>query len=188
MIHTNEFKKGVTVEINDQPYVIVEFQHVKPGKGNAFTRTKFKNLITGAVLERTLKSGVTLPEADVNILDYDYLYAEGSKYVFMNTNTYEQIELSDSWVQKKIKYLKENMRIKINFHRDEPFDITLPNFVEMEVTYCEPGLKGDSTTSSTKPAKLESNLEIQVPLHIKTGDILKVDTRSGEYVEKVGSK
>jgi elongation factor P len=185
MIATNEFKKGLRVEVNGEPYVIVDFEHVKPGKGAAFTRTKLKNLVSGSVLEKTLKSGEVLPEADVSFVDYEYLYQEAGKFVLMNTSTYEQLELNAPWMRQKSLYLKEHMKVKVNFFKDKPFDVTFPNFVELKVTYCEPGVKGDSATSSTKPAELETGLKVQVPLHVKTGDVLKIDTRDGQYVEKV---
>ncbi len=188
MIPTNEFKKGVKVEINNEPYIIVDFQHVKPGKGNAFTRTKFKNLLSGSTLERTLKSGEVLPEANVSLMDYDFLYKEAKHYVFMNTQTYEQLEINDDWIEAKSPFLKDNMRVRILFHKDTPFDIELPNFVELSVIYCEPGVKGDSATGSTKPAQMGNELTVQVPLHIKIGDTLKIDTRTNKYVEKVGNK
>lgn len=188
MVETSEFKKGVTVKVGEEPFVIIDFQHVKPGKGNAFTRTKLKSLISGNTLERTFKSGDTLPEAQVSLSDYDFLYQDGQTYHFMNRSNYEQLELATSAVGEKTKFLKENMKVKIQFYENKPVNIELPNFVELKITYCEPGVKGDSATTSSKPATLETGAQVQVPLHVKMNDMIRVDTRSGEYVEKVGSK
>lgn len=185
MIETNDFKKGVTIKLDKDPYVIVDFQHVKPGKGNAFTRTRLKNILTKAVLEKTFKSGDVFESADVTLEDYDFLYEADGIYHFMNRSSYEQLELPQSVLEDQAKFLKENMRVKIQFYEGRPFSVELPNFVELEVTYCEPGVKGDSATSKTKPATLETGAQVQVPLHIKLHDVLKIDTRTGDYVEKV---
>jgi elongation factor P len=185
MISTSDFKKGVTVKINNEPFVIIEFQHVKPGKGNAFVRTKLKNILHGSLLERTFKSGEVFPEADVSLVDYNFLYNDGEAYHFMHKTNYEQIELNASVIDKKVKYLKENMKVKIQFYEEKPVAVELPNFVDLLVTYCEPGVKGDSATTSSKPATLETGTDVSVPLHIKMEDIIRIDTRTGKYVEKV---
>ena len=188
MVETKDFKKGITVKIGNEPFAIVDFQHVKPGKGNAFTRTRLKSLISGNQLERTFKSGEVLPEADVSLGDYDFLYQDGETYHFMDRSNYEQMELPASALADKTWYLKENMRIKIQFYENKPVNIELPNFVELQITYCEPAVKGDSATPGSKPATLETGAKVLVPLHVKMNDIIRVDTRTGEYVEKVGSK
>lgn len=184
MISAGEFRKGITVEMDNSVYTIVDFQHVKPGKGAAFVRTKLKNIMTGGVLEKTFNPSEKLPRAHVETKEMQYLYNDGSLYYFMDTETYEQIPLNESQVEEAIRYVKENMNVTIKFFKDAAFSVEPPNFVELEVTHTEPGHKGDTATGGTKPATLETGAVLQVPLFVNTGDKIRVDTRTDEYMER----
>jgi len=184
-IPTNQFRKGLKVDIEDHPYEIVDFQHVSPGKGRAFTRTKLKSLLTSNVIERTITSGDKLKKADTDDLTMQYLYSDLEGFHFMDTSNYEQIAIESEVVGKTKDYLKENIEVNILKYNGRPIGISLPNFVELKVTQCDPAFKGDTVQGSTKPAALETGANIQVPYHIKEGDMIRVDTRSDEYVEKV---
>jgi len=185
MIDTSEFKKGLYIEVDNIPFQIVEFQHVKPGKGNSFTRTRMKNLINANVLERTFKSGEKVGEPNLERKTMQYLYKDGNGYQFMDMSAYEQILLEEKTVGDYKGYLIENLEIEVLYFKGQPITLQLPNFINMKVTYTEPAIKGDTVSGGSKPATLSTGLQVNVPFHIKQDDMLKIDTRSGEYVEKV---
>lgn len=185
MISAGEFRNGVTFELEGNVFQIVEFQHVKPGKGAAFVRTKLKNVITGAVVERTFRPTEKMPKAHIDRVDYEYLYNDGDLYYFMDTETYEQMPLSSDQLGDSLKFVKENMIVKVLSYKGSVFGIEPPTFVELEVTATEPGFKGDTSTGAVKPATLETGVTINVPLFIDQGEIIRVDTRTGEYMERV---
>lgn len=184
MISSNDFRTGLTIEVDGDVYTVVEFMHVKPGKGSAFVRTKLKNRRTGAVIERTFRAGEKVNRAIVERREMQYLYNDGENYYFMDTETFEQTSLRKEQLDDAIKYLKDNMNIFILTHNGETIGIELPNSVELKVVETEPGIKGDTATGGTKNAVLETGAVIQVPLFIETGDILRIDTRTGEYIER----
>jgi elongation factor P len=184
MISTNEFKNGMTIYVDGVLYQIVDFQHVKPGKGGAFVRTKLKNFKTGAVVDRTFRAGEKFDQAVVNRRSMQYLYNDGSEYMFMDTETYEQIGLPAAFLSSETNFLKENMNVLIAMHEGQAIAIELPITVELEVTETDPGLKGDTASGAVKPATLETGALVQVPLFIKIGDIVKVDTRTGDYITR----
>lgn len=185
MISTNDFRTGVTIEIDGQPWVVVDFQHVKPGKGSAFVRAKIKNVITGSVLERTFNAGEKLPRAHIERREAQYLYGMGDELTFMDVTTYEQVTLSREVVGEGVLYLKENTNVYIMSYEGRVIGVEIPNFVELKVIETEPGFKGDTATGGTKQAKLETGAVVKVPLFVNVGDILKIDTRTGEYIERV---
>lgn len=185
MVSAGDFKKGLTIEIDGQVWVIVDFQHVKPGKGAAFVRTKLKNIMQGNVLERTFNPTEKFPKAHVETKTMEYLYNDGELYYFMDQETYEQIPLNHSQVEDALNYVKENMPVTIKFFKGEAFSVEPPNFVELVVTETEPGFKGDTATAGNKPAILETGAKIMVPLFVNQGDKIRVDTRTGEYMERV---
>lgn len=184
-ITTAQFKNGITIDIDGTLYQIVDFQHVKPGKGGAFVRTKLKNFKTGAVIDKTFRAGEKVEQAIVNRRPMQYLYNDGSDYVFMDTETYEQISIPASSLEYERKFLKENMNVLVAVHEGQSIGVDLPTAVELEVTQTDPGLKGDTASGGTKPATLETGLVLQVPLFINVGDVVKVDTRTGEYLTRV---
>lgn len=184
MISAGDFRRGVTVEIDGDVYAVVDFQHVKPGKGAAFVRTKIKNIVTGGQLERTFNPNEKVPRAHIETKEMQYLYSDGSLYYFMDTDTYEQIPLDYEQVEDAIKYVKENMNATIKFYKGQAFSVEPPFFVVLEVTETEPGFKGDTTSGGTKPATLETGAQIHVPLFVNNGDKVRVDTRNGEYMER----
>jgi elongation factor P len=188
MATTQDFRNGLVIEFNNDLYVIVQFQHVKPGKGPAFVRTKLKSLKNGRVLENTFSSGVKVNVARVERRPYQYLYKDGTDYIFMHVETYEQISVPESMIENH-QFLKEGYNVEIVVHADTEniLSVDLPPFVVMEVTYSEPGLKGDTATNTLKRAKIESGATIMVPLFVNTGDKVKVDTRDSSYVERVKS-
>jgi len=185
MISAGDFKKGLTIEIDGQVWVVVDFQHVKPGKGAAFVRTKLKNIMQGNVLERTFSPTEKFPKAHVETKSMEYLYSDGELYYFMDQETYEQIPLNHSQVEDALNYIKENMPVTIKFFKGQAFSVEPPNFVELVVTETEPGFKGDTATAGSKPAILETGAKIMVPLFVNQGDKIRVDTRTGEYMERV---
>lgn len=187
MISTSDFRNGMVVETDKGLMEIVEFQHVKPGKGPAFVRTKFKSVMTGKVLERTFRSGERFEEARVEEQTWQYLYHDGDLYHFMDNETFEQMVVGQDIVDDKHKWMKENTDVNLLFYKGKPIALTLPITVELVVTQSDPGVQGDRSSGATKPAKLETGTTIQVPLFIEEGDILKVDTRSGEYIERVNN-
>ena len=180
-----DFRNGATFEMDGNVFKVVEFQHVKPGKGSAFVRTKLKNVITRAVIEKTFNPSEKYPGAEIEKRDMQYLYQDGDLYYFMDNNTYEQIPLNEEQIGDALKYMKENMDMKILSYKGKVFAVEPPMFVELEVTYTEPGFSGNTTTTSGKPAKLENGLEISVPLFVEIGDKIRIDTRTGEYMERV---
>jgi elongation factor P len=182
---TSDIKKGLKVEIDGNPYSVVEFQFVKPGKGQAFTRTKLKNLLTGSVLERTFKSGEKLAPADVEERNMQYLYKEGDMFVFMDTTNYEQIQLAPELIGDDQYFLLEGTAVDVLFVSGRPAGVTPPTFVILKVVETEPGFKGDTTSNVQKPAKMETGLQVSVPLFIEQGETLKIDTRTSAYVERV---
>ncbi len=186
MATTADIKNGVCINFNGKLCTIVEFQHVKPGKGPAFVRTKLKNIETGKVVDNTFSAGHKIEIVRIETRNYQYLYQEGSGYHFMNSETFEQIFIEGHLIEKP-EFLLEEMVVKIMFHAEEetPLVVELPDFIEMEVTYTEPGVKGDTATNTMKPAKANTNAEIRVPLFVDEGDLIKVDTRSGSYVERL---
>lgn len=185
MYQTSDIRKGLKIEVDGAPYTVVEFLFVKPGKGCAFTRTKLKNLITGNVLDRTYKTGETLEEANVEEHSMQYLYNDGTDYHFMNLEDFSQVAIPTDTLGDTTKFLVEEMEITALFYNGTPVNIDLPNFVELEITYCEPGVKGNTAQGATKTATLSTGAEVQVPLFIEQGEILKIDTRTGEYVSRV---
>ena len=184
MISAGDFRKGITIDIDGQVYTIVDFQHVKPGKGAAFVRTKIKNAVTGSVLERTFSPSEKIARAHVETKEMQYLYNDGNLYYFMDVETYEQIPLNHEQVEDAITFIKENMNVTIKFFKGEAFSVEPPFFVELEVTETEPGFKGDTATGGNKPATLETGALVNVPLFIEIGDMIRVDTRTGEYMER----
>lgn len=185
MVSTADFRKGLVVMLENDLMEIVDFQHVKPGKGGAFVRTKFKNVLTGRVLEKTFNSGERFEEARLEDQTWQYLYHDGDLYHFMHTETFEQIELNEGIVGDSKIWLTENMNVTLKFHNMKVISMSVPFFVEMVVTFTEPGVQGDRSSAATKPATLESGAVIQVPLFVNEGDKLKVDTRTSDYIERV---
>ena len=183
--NTNEFKGGLKLIIDGDPYTIVENDFVKPGKGQAFNRTKIKNLKTGRVIDKTWKSGETVEAADVTEVDMDYLYTDGEFWYFMDTVSYEQIPASKTALGTTINWLKEQESYQITLWNGAPLLVTPPNFVELKITQCDPGVRGDTAQGATKPATVETGAVIKVPLFIEENDTLKIDTRTGEYVSRV---
>jgi len=185
MITAGDFRNGSTFELDGQVFTVTYFMHVKPGKGAAFVRTKIRNVITGGVVERTFNPTDKFPEAIIERKEMQYLYNDGVLYYFMDMSTYDQIPLNADKVEDSIKYLKENMFAIIKFYKGEAFSVEPPNFVELEVTATEPGVKGDTATNAMKPATVETGATFNVPLFVNTGDVIKVDTRTGEYMSRV---
>jgi elongation factor P len=185
MYSTSDFRKGLKVLFKDDPYIIIEFQHVKPGKGGAFVRTKLKNLVTGRVLEETFRSGEKLEQADLEEKDVQFLYYDAKDgYVFMDKGSYEQLHLSEDQVGDNKYYLLENMDLYINLYKGKAISLDFPTTVNLVVVKSDPGVKGDTATGASKPATLSTGLVVQVPLFINEGDVLKIDTRTGEYIER----
>ncbi len=184
MVTAGDFKNGLTFDMDGNVMQVVEFQHVKPGKGAAFVRTKIKNVITGSVIERTFNPTDKFENAYVERKDMEYLYSDGELYYFMDTETYEQIPLEASKLGDNFRFVKENMTCKIVSYKGNVFQVEPPTFVVLEVTDTEPGFKGDTATGTTKPATLETGATVKVPLFINTGDMLRIDTRTGEYIER----
>lgn len=185
MIGTSDFKKGTKLLIDEEPYTITDFQHVKPGKGNQFTRTKLKNLITGTNIERTIKSGEKFPVPDVVYQDMTYLYHDDTGFHLMNQSSYEQISLTAELIGDASNYLLENMEVKVCLFNDRAIGIEIPKSVELKVTQTDPGHKGNTVTNTFKPATMETGYTVQVPMHINEGDTLKINTADGSYVERV---
>jgi elongation factor P len=182
---TSDFRKGLKVQIDGEPYLMTEMNFVKPGKGNALYKCKLKNLVRGSTLQRTFKGGDTLDEADVNEVNVQFLYRQGNTFIFMHTETFDQYEMAAEQVDDTWKYLKDGMICSMMFFNGMPVVLTPPNHVELTVEYCEPGAKGDTSTNVTKPAKVETGGEFLVPIFVNMGDVIRIDTRTGEYVERV---
>ena len=185
MISAGDFRNGITLEIDGQVVQILEFQHVKPGKGAAFVRTKLKNVINGGVVERTFRPTEKFPAARIDRVDMQYLYAAGDLYNFMNTENYEQVALNQDLIGDALKFVKENEICKVCSYNGSVFSVEPPLFVELEVTDTEPGFKGDTATGASKPATVETGAVVSVPLFVETGDKIKIDTRTGEYLSRV---
>ncbi|MGI6227504.1 MAG: elongation factor P [Peptococcales bacterium] len=184
MISTNDFRTGLTIELNGDPCQVVDFQHVKPGKGAAFVRAKIRNLKNGSVTEQTFRAGEKVAKAVLDRRQMQYLYNDGENYVFMDIENFEQIFLTQEQLGDADKYLKENMECQVMLYQGKVLGMDLPNTVELEVVETEPGIKGDTASGGSKPAKLETGLVVQVPFFVNTGDILRIDTRSGLYIER----
>ena len=184
MVTAGDFRNGVTFEMDGNVYSIIEFQHVKPGKGAAFVRTKIRNVISGAVTEKTFNPNDKYPTAFIERKDMEYLYNDGDLYYFMESETYEQLPISPNVLGDNFRFVKENMVCKVLSYKGNVFGIEPPNFVELQVTETEPGVKGDTATNVTKPATLETGAEIKVPIFINEGEMIRVDTRTGEYMER----
>ena len=184
MVVAGDFKNGVTFEMDGNVLQVIEFQHVKPGKGAAFVRTKLRNVISGAVIEKTFSPTDKFPPAHVERKEMQYLYSDGDLYYFMDMETYDMLPISKDMLGDAFKFVKENMSCKVMSYKGSVFGVEPPNFVELEVTETDPGFKGDTATNVTKPATLETGAEIKVPLFINPGDKIKIDTRTGEYLER----
>ncbi|MDL2220895.1 elongation factor P [Eubacteriales bacterium OttesenSCG-928-N14] len=184
MVSAGEFRKGMTIELDGEVWVVVDFQHVKPGKGAAFVRTKIKNVMTGGVLEKTFNPTERVPKAHVESKDMQFLYEDGGLYYFMDMETYEQLPLSKDLVEDAMLYVKENTNATVKFFKDQAFSVEPPNFVELVITQTDPGFKGDTAQAGTKPATLETGAVVQVPLFISEGETVRVDTRTGEYMSR----
>ena len=184
MISAGDFRNGITFEMDGNVVQVIEFQHVKPGEGAAFVGTKYKNVITGAVVERSFNPTDKYPTAYIERKDMQYLYSDGDLYYFMDMETYEQQPIDKSKLGPAFQFVKENMEVKVLSYKGNVFGVEPPNFVELEVTETDPGFKGDTATNATKPATLETGAEIKVPLFINQGDMIRIDTRTGEYMER----
>ena len=183
---TSDFKNGLKIEVAGEPYTIVNFQHVKPGKGGAFVRTKIKNLRNGKIVDKTFRAGEKVGEPDVEDRNMQYLYFDGDQLIFMDTETYDQFPFSVEQVGEARKYLTENLDVVVLFWNNKPINVELPPFIEAAISQCDPGMKGDTAQGGTKPATLETGAVLQVPLFLKEGERIRVDTRTGAYVERVG--
>jgi elongation factor P len=185
LISTGEFRKGAKVEFRNAPYEIIDFQHSKVGRGGAIVRTKLKNLKTGSIIEETFKAGEKLPRPNLEEKSMQYLYKQGESYYFMDTENYEQIPISGDQLGDAVKFLKENMVVKALFYAGSLLTVEVPMFVELSIAETDPGFKGDTASGGSKPAVLETGATIKVPFHLNEGDVVKVDTRTSEYIERV---
>lgn len=185
MIATNQFRRGMKIELEGEPFLIVEFQHVKPGKGGAFVRTKLKSLITGNVIDRTFRSGDKVKKPDFEEKEMQYLYRDENGFTFMDLDSYEQVLVSAEDLGDIRGFLREQVSVTVQLYNGKPMGVELPIFVELKVVKSEPGVKGDTASGATKPAELETGAIIQVPLFVEEGDVVKIDTREGVYIERV---
>lgn len=185
VIDTSQFRNGLKIEIDDHPYEIVEFQHVKPGKGAAFVRTRYKSLLTGNVLEKNFRSGDKFVRPDLEERPMQFLYKEGSEYHFMDSKTFDQTFVPEASLGDARNFMKENLDVHILFYRGKAIGVTVPNSMDLKVVKCDPGIKGDTVTGALKPATLETGYVVQVPLFVEEGDVVKVDTRTGQYLTRV---
>ncbi len=185
MISAGDFRKGITFEMDGDVYQVVDFQHVKPGKGAAFVRTKIRSVLTGVTKDVTFNPTEKYPKANIETKEMQYLYSDGTLYYFMDTETFEQLPLDKEAVEEAIKYIKENDNATIRFYEGRAFEVQPENFVELEVIETEPGIKGDTASGATKPATVETGFTLNVPLFVNTGDIIRIDTRTGEYMSRV---
>jgi elongation factor P len=183
---TSDIRKGLKIMMDGAPYTVVEFQFVKPGKGAAFTRTKIKNLLTGAVLERNFRSGEKFEPANVEVKQMQYLYKDGDSFVFMDTSTYDQVQIPSETIGEDAGFMPENLGVEVVFFQERAVGLTLPNFIEVPITETDPGFRGDTATGTTKPAKIGTGATVNVPLFINVGDVVRIDTRTGDYLERVG--
>jgi len=184
-VSTTEFRNGLKIEIDGEPYVIVEFQHVKPGKGGAFVRTKFKSLKSGNVTDKTFRAGEKVDVPDLEEKTMQYLYGADKDRIFMDTASYEQVSMNEKQLGDSINYLKENMEIKVLYHKGAPINIEVPMFVELAIARTDPGVRGDTASGGSKPATLETGAVVKVPLYMNEGDVIKIDTRTGTFIERV---
>jgi len=184
MISAGDFRNGVTFEMEGNVFSVIEFQHVKPGKGAAFVRTKLRNVITGAVIEKTFNPSEKFPTAFIERRDMQYLYSDSGLYYFMDMETYEQAPINAEILTDSFKFVKENTEVKVLSYKGNVFGVEPPNFVELKIIETDPGFKGDTATNVTKPAKLETGAEIKVPIFIDEGEVIRIDTRTGEYMER----
>ena len=184
MVSAGDVRNGLTIEYDGNIYQVIEFQHVKPGKGAAFVRTKLKNIKSGGVIEKSFRPTEKFPQAHIERQEMQYLYSDGDFYNFMNTETYDQIALTEDQIGDTLKFVKENEMVKMLSHNGQVFAIEPPLFVELEITETEPGFKGDTSTGATKPAVVETGAQINVPLFIDQGEVIRIDTRTGEYMER----
>ncbi|QIB69446.1 elongation factor P [Aminipila butyrica] len=182
MLYASDFRKGITFELNGEPHVILDFQHVKPGKGAAFVRTKYKNILTGATREEAFNPNDKFPKAHIETKQMQYLYNDGELYYFMDQETFEQVPLMEEQVEDAIKYLRENDDATIKFYKGSAFMVEAPNFVNLKVIETEPGVKGDTATNVTKAATVETGATVQVPIFIEEGEVIQIDTRTGDYL------
>ena len=185
MVDTSDFRNGLKIEIDNEPFEIIYFQHVKPGKGSAFVRTKIRSLLSGRMLEPTFKSGDKLVRADIEEKEMQYLYVQAGDFYFMDAKTYEQTYLSKEQLGEAANFLIENLKVHIVFYKGKPVGVTVPNAVELRVKKCDPGVRGDTVSGAQKPATLETGYSVQVPLFINEGDVVRIDTRTGEYLTRV---
>ncbi|MAI80027.1 MAG: elongation factor P [Deltaproteobacteria bacterium] len=184
-VDTSQFRNGLKLDVDGQPFVITFFQHVKPGKGGAFVRTKLKNLLNGRVVDKTFRSGEKVQEPDIEEKSMQYLYQDTDERIFMDNSSFEQTPISDEVLGSATDFLLESMEVEVLFWKGKPVNIDLPNYIEAKVTQSDPGIKGDTSSGANKPATLETGLTLNVPLFIEEGDVLRVDTRTGEYSERV---
>lgn len=184
MISVNDFKTGLTIEVDGEIFTVLDFQHVKPGKGAAFVRSKLKNIRNGNTVEKTFRAGENVERAHIENRNMQYLYASGNEHTFMDNETYDQVTLSADQIEWELNFLTENMNVKIMSYEGEILGISLPNSVELKVVEAEPGVKGNTATGATKAAKLETGLTVQVPLFINEGDVLLIDTNEGKYISR----
>lgn len=184
MIYASDFRKGITFEINGEPHVVLDFQHVKPGKGAAFVRTKYRNILTGATREEAFNPDIKFPKAHIETKTMQYLYSDGELYYFMDQETFDQVPLMQEQVEDAMQYLRENDMATIKFYKGSAFLVEPPNFVNLKVIETEPGVKGDTATNVTKAATVETGAIIQVPIFIEEGEIIQIDTRTGEYLSR----
>lgn len=185
MLSASDFKKGATFEMDGDVFTIVDFQHVKPGKGSAFVRAKIRNVMTGSLVERTFNPTEKFESAHIDTKEMEYLYNDGELYYFMDPESFEQVPLENDLVEDAMIYMKENMPATIKFYKGKPFSVAAPNFVTLLITHCEPGVKGDTATGASKPATLETGATVNVPLFVNEGETIRIDTRTGEYMERV---
>jgi len=185
VISTADFRNGAKIELDGEPFIIIEFQHVKPGKGAAFVRTKIKSLTTGRVIDKTFRSGEKVETPNLEEKKMQYLYSDGDDYHFMDTESYEQTSLSTDQLGAGKDWLKENMEIEVLYHNGMPIGVEVPMFVELQIVQTDPGIKGDTASGGSKPATLETGAVVKVPLYMEEGEVIKIDTRTGEYIERV---
>ena len=185
MYDTSDIRKGLKIMLDGSPYTVVEFQFVKPGKGAAFTRTKMKNLLSGGVIERNLRSGDKLEPANVETKTMQYLYKDAESFVFMDTTTYDQVSIPEGTIGDSKEFMPENINVEVLFFNDRAVGVSLPNFIEQAIISTEPGFKGDTSTGASKPAKISTGAQVNVPLFINVGDVVRIDTRTGEYLERL---
>jgi elongation factor P len=187
VIDTSDFRKGLKIEVDGEPFEIIDFQHVKPGKGSAFVRTTIKSLLTGRVLQPTLKSGEKVGKPDIEEKEMQFLYRQGDEFYFMDTRSFEQTFVGEKELGDSKNYLKENVTAHILFYNNKAIGVSLPNSVDLKVTKCDPGVRGDTVSGALKPAELETGYTVNVPLFINEGDVLKIDTRDGKYLTRVST-